>query len=505
VLLSVGLAVCASGARADEPKSVDSARDPVLPDAAAPSIAEPEDSAASLGDIPTISLADAVATALTQNFGIQSAADAVQVAQFGESAGRAQFFPQLTPSWQRSVSTTTAAETRSAALAASQRVPWTGGTLSATGTLSSISPTADPTLPVASLLAPRTADFRLSLSQPLLRGFGPNATFFDLTNRRRAREGQERSFVLSRQLLAEQVVDAFYGVTRQRRLLAVARQSLKRNRDLLRASEARMQAGVASKLDVLRADLQVSLAQDSMVASEAALQTSLEGFRVLLGMRATEELQPAEVTLNEEPTLDLPPTEVLVARALEGRVDIHETQDRVADARRYAALAQQNLLPQVDLNVGVTQFGAGTTYRESLRSLDRRVDVFLSTSYPLQRSDDRAQRATALVAVAGSERGLSQRRLEVEAEVRASVRDLERVVKSIELQKKSLALAEQKHRLATIRYQRGLDSNFNVVEAEGEVVTTRATLVSLLTQLEVGRIHLLRVTGELDVEREFAK
>jgi outer membrane protein TolC len=477
----------------------------VLPDDTEPPSAEPEDATASLANVPTISLADAVATALTQNFGIQSAADAVQVARFGESAGRAQFFPQLTPSWQRNVSSTTAAETRSAALAASQRLPWTGGTLSATGTLSSISPTADPTLPVASLLTPRTADFRLSLSQPLLRGFGPNATFFDLTNRRRAREGQERSFVLSRQLLAEQVVDAFYGVTRQRRLLAVARQSLKRNRDLLRASEARMQAGVASKLDVLRADLQVSLAQDSMVASEAALQTSLEGFRVLLGMRATEELQPAEVKLNEEPTLDLPPTEVLVAHALESRVDIKETEDRVADARRSAALAKQNLLPQVDFNVGITQSGAGTTYGESLRSLDRRVDFFLSTSYPLQRSDDQAQRATALVAVAGSERGLSQRRLEVEAEVRASVRDLERVVKSIELQKKSLALAEQKHRLATIRYQRGLDSNFNVVEAEGEVVTSRATLVSLLTQLEVGRIHLLRVTGELDVEREFAK
>jgi outer membrane protein TolC len=488
----MGLVVCAAGAAvADEPEA----------GKASPS----ED--VSVGpppDTPTITLADAVAAAMTQNFGIQSAADAVAVAKLGESAGRAQFFPQLVPSWQHQVSSTTSTDTRSASLTASQRLPWTGGTLVASGTLNDSTPSADITVP-ATILAPRSADLRLTLSQPLLRGFGPNATFFDLTNRRRTREGQERAFTLSRQLLAEQVVDGFYSVVRQRQLLAVAQQSLKRNQELLRASEARMEAGLASKLDVLRADLQVSLAQDSLVASETALQTALESFRVLLGLPATDVLQPVAVVLPEQPSLDLPPTEVLVSRALEKREDLHETQDRVTDARRAASLAKQNLLPQVDLNVGVQRSGFGNSYSESLRSLDQRVDVFLSTSYPLQKADDRAQRAAALVAVSGTERSLSQRRLEVEAEVRAAVRDLERVVKSIELQKKSVDLAGQKHRLATIRYQRGLDSNFNVVEAEGELVTTRATLVSLLTQLEVGRIHLLRVTGELDVDREFAK
>jgi outer membrane protein TolC len=487
----MGLAVCAASALADEPEAG-------TPAPAEDAVVGPPPEA------PTIGLDEAVATALTQNYGIQSAADAVAVAKLGESASRAQFFPQLVPSWQRKLSSTTSAETRSASLAASQRVPWTGGTLVASGTLNSTTPSADAAIP-APFLAPRSADLRLSVSQPLLRGFGPNASFFDLTNRRRSREGQERSFTLSRQALAEQVVDSFYGVARQRQLLAVARQSLKRNRELLRASEARMEAGLASKLDVLRADLQVSLAQDTLLASETALQTALESFRVLLGLRATDALQPAAVVLDEQPSLDLPPTEVLVARALEMREDLHETQDRVADARRLAALAKQNLLPQVDLNVEVTRSGFGNSYSQSLRSLDQRVDVFLSTSYPLQKAEDRAQRAASVVAVAGTERSLNQRRLEVEAEVRAAVRDLERVVKSIDLQRKSVDLAGQKHRLATIRYQRGLDSNFNVVEAEGELVTTRATLVSLLTQLEVGRIHLLRVTGELDVDREFAK
>ena len=44
-------------------------------------------------------------------------------------------------------------------------------------------------------------------------------------------------------------------------LLAVARQSLARTSSLVRASEARLEVGLVSKLDVFRAQLQASQAQ----------------------------------------------------------------------------------------------------------------------------------------------------------------------------------------------------------------------------------------------------
>mgnify|MGYP003693588819 CR=1 FL=1 len=54
--------------------------------------------------------------------------------------------------------------------------------------------------------------------------------------------------------------------------------------------------------------------------------------------------------------------------------------------------------------------------------------------------------------------------------------------------------------LATLRYQRGLASNFDVVDAEGSLVLARSALVSLLTRYQVARIELMRVTGALDVD-----
>ena len=133
--------------------------------------------------------------------------------------------------------------------------------------------------PTADAPFPKTTDLRLLLSQPLLRGVGPNATFFELTNARRAVQGQQRSLALAQQRLAVDVAAAFYGVVAQRQLLEVARQSLQRTEALLKSSEARLQVGLASKLDVFRAELQAAQARDAMVRSEAGLASALERFR----------------------------------------------------------------------------------------------------------------------------------------------------------------------------------------------------------------------------------
>jgi len=85
----------------------------------------------------------------------------------------------------------------------------------------------------------------------------------------------------------------------------------------------------------------------------------------------------------------------------------------------------------------------------------------------------------------------------------AAAREIEQIRKSVGLQKQGVEVAQQQHRLATLRYQRGLASNFDVVDAEGSLVLARSALVSLLTRYQIARVELLRVTGSLDVVHEF--
>jgi outer membrane protein TolC len=349
---------------------------------------------------------------------------------------------------------------------------------------------------------PRQTDLQLLLTQPLLRGVGPNASFFDLRNARRAVQGQERSLSLAQQRTAIDVASAYYGVVAQRQLLEVARQSLERTEALQKSSEARLEVGLASKLDVFRAELQASQARDAMVRSEANLQTALERFRGLLALPPGDLVEPEAVAL---PAADdvFEPVEVLVQRALQVRLELAEARDLVDDARRSAALAKQNLLPQLDLNVSVIQLGFGSSFGTAWNAGDRQVNVYLSASYPLPQASQRATRAIADLEVGSRQRGVHQRELDVEQEVRQALRDLAQIQKSVELQKKAVEVADQQRRLAVLRYQRGLGSNFDVVDAENGLVTARSALVQLLTSYAVARLDLKRTTGTLDVDTEF--
>jgi outer membrane protein TolC len=419
------------------------------------------------------------------------AADAVQGARFRETAAAAQFHPRITPRYSRTNGVT------DVGLDATQLVPWTGATIATSNTLRS--------LPLDTGAPGHSSDLRVTVTQPLLRGIGPTYTQFDLVNSRRALQGQERSFELSRQQLAVDVITAFYQVVKQRQLVQVSRQSLERSHSLAAASEARLEVGLASKLDVFRAQLQASQAEDSMVQSASAMDGALEQFRLLLGLDPSDVLEPEAVALPDPAEGEIEPVQVLITRALESRLELKELHDEIGDARRSLTVARLNLLPQLDVGVSYLRLGFGTTYSDSLKAADPQVLFSLATSYPLERASEQANKAVAELTVTASERNLRQRELQVESEVRAAVRSLERIRKSVELQRQGLDFAVQQQRLATLRYQRGLASNFDVVDAEGSLVSARTSLVGLLTDHQVARIQLLKAVGTLDVTTEFPK
>jgi outer membrane protein TolC len=486
--MSVVAVVVAGRIQAQEPPPP-SPPDPILeaPAPAEPAVPLP------VGPAPAgtpITLSGAVALALEGNFEVLSAADDVRSAQIGYSTQRAEFFPKVTPSFDRLGEVTTWG------FQLGQRLPWSGGTVQG-GANWATQPTIDAPFARSSLLA-------FELRQPLLRGFGPNTTYYQLRNTRRSRQGRERAFERARQGVAVDVARAFYDVVEQRALLGVAQQSLRRSESLQKASEARLEVGLVSKLDVFRAQLQAAQAQDSMVRSQAALEDAVERFRFLLGRPPGDLLEPAATPLPEELPDALEPLPVLVERALAHRLDLHETRDTVEDARRSSSLARQNLLPQLDLRVGLAGRGFGSSYGDAWRAADRQLTFGFETSFPLERTADRADHALAEIQVASSARNLRQREMEVESEVRQAVRRLDQIRKSVELQKTAVDVAEQQHRLATLRYQRGLASNFDVVEAEESLVLARSALVSLLARYQVERIDLLRTLGTLDVATEFA-
>jgi len=434
-----------------------------------------------------IALIDAWRIGLKESFSMANARDAVRAADIGELQARSRFFPKVTPSFFHGPNES------GWSIAASQAVPWLGGELRG----ERISRTFEGIQTPSS----RATDTSFTWSQPLLRGLGPNASLYDLRNARRAQEAQERGLVLAKQRFMVEVARVHYQTLAQRELLAVARQSAARSVALRKASEARLEVGLSNKLDVYRAQLSESQAEQSTVQAETALQSAIERFRFLLGRPPSDSAEPAPGDIPAPAPDELGPVEVLVNIAIASRLDLAETREQVDDARRTASLSRQNLLPDMSLNLRYTeQRGAGATGPSVVTN--RRWETYFAGSIPLERAADVAQLQLSNLEVSSRERAYEQRRYEVENEVRSAHRDLLSLARSIATQEGAVTVAAQQLELANLRYQRGLASNFDVVDAEGSLLAARSSLVQLLASYQVARLDLERVIGRMNVNLE---
>ncbi|MGH9322318.1 MAG: TolC family protein [Vicinamibacteria bacterium] len=438
-----------------------------------------------------LTLEEAIELALVNNLNLQSTFDVVQGAQIGENLAESRFNFKVTPSFARGFGEQSLVD-QTLGLEVSKLLPF-GTTV--TGSMRNDWAGSE-------LGNFNNSALSFGVTQPLLRGFGQRTTEYDLENAKRNLQSSERNLELSRQRLAVDVVASYYNIVRQSGLVDVAEKSLERNRELLRASEARLEVGLASKLDVFRAELQLSQAEDAVIFRKEALELALDAFKFNLGLAPSEtvaldmvepEYDPAEVDV-----------EALTALALRSRIEMHEETDRIDDAERSLAVSRQNLLPQLDLNLRYERRGLGETFASSFDFIDNAFNLFLSTSYPLDRSSENASYAMSQIDVAARRRQLRLVEYNIANEVRAAARNLERTGKSILLQERNIDFADKQLRLATLRYQRGLASNFDIIDAENNLIQARSNYVSLVSDYHVARIELKRVTGTLDVVSEFA-
>lgn len=341
----------------------------------------------------------------------------------------------------------------------------------------------------------------VAVTQPLLRGLGPAITA-PLRDAERATVTSERSLEEARRNLILVVAGAYYGAVRQQRLVESGGRALERAVALRRASEARTRVGLATKLDVLRADLLVSESQAHVDRQRELLADSLDQLKVLMGRPLDAAIalpigdvaagSPVDVTGTSD-TLDS-----LIASALSRRLDVREARDRIVDAERTAAVSRWNLLPQVDLTVAYTKRGFGGDVFGPLLDGWR---FGLTTSYPLDRAAEAAAAGTAKIATRAARRALTDLEQQAAADVRRAWRARERAGAGIEIQTKAVALARQQLKLAEMRYQRGVAGNFDVIDAESNLFRAESALITAETERALAELALQRAAGTLDPSR----
>ena len=435
-----------------------------------------------------LTLRQAIAEALAASPALRAPDDGRTLAEIRQRQAAARFGLKLTPAFQ-TASAPNGLNTRSMGLAVTKQLP-TGTAVQLNANRYQIGEGAGQF---------QDSGYTVGVSQPLLRGWTAVASA-DREHARRGNVSAARAYLDARQQLVVSVADAYFNVLRARRLLEAADRSLARARRLRTTSEARSKVGLATELDVLRADLLASQSEVALVAQGEALESALDALKTLIGRPIEDDVELADDELADVGTPSSEPVERFIDTALVKRLDVQEAHDRIGDARRTESVARWNLLPPVNVDLSYTKRGIGSGASVAFGQLLNGWHVGVSTSYSLDRSDEAAAAAVAAVSSRAAQRDSADTERRAADEVRRAFRSWARTLTTFDLQSKAVALAERQLRLAEIRYDRGVAGNFDVIDAENNLFQAQSGLVGAQVERALAGLTLRRVTGSLDAD-----
>src|SRR5437773_8749095 len=284
-------------------------------------------------DPPRLSLSKAISEALGKNERLVNQRDVSAQADLGVRLARNTFRPKVVPNVLGSFGQTDV-NSQTYRVDVSQRLT-TGTELRiGVGTATAQIPAAPGE--VGSDIHFYNADTTLTITQPLLRGFGPAVARRSLDSAELRRSDADRQQILAEQQVVVDVASAYYRLVAQQAFVGVAQKSLERSRNLRDASEAKLGAGLVSQLDVLRAQQLVAQAEIQLFDAQGAVDDARDRLLFLMGHPSGEAFE-VEETIPSDTGDEAPSADAAVALALSRRLDLQSAAAAAADADRQIA------------------------------------------------------------------------------------------------------------------------------------------------------------------------
>ncbi|MCC7377073.1 MAG: TolC family protein [Verrucomicrobiales bacterium] len=323
----------------------------------------------------------------------------------------------------------------------------------------------------------------VNLSQPILRGFGRmNPDVEALTQSERNVIYAVRTFSQYQRQFAVDVVNAYFGLLRQKDTVRNNYTNYLRRADFTSYNEARA-VDRASRLQVDEARSQELNARISYVNSLAAYLNAAAAFKTRLGLPQSEEAYFDDTDLRDLAAAGLLPVEIdrhaAFRLATTRHLDILTSIDRFEDTKRKLRLAADQLKPGLIFDGNASLQSEGQ-YDYANFDLDKvRYSAGLTLDLPIDRLRQRNNYRAARVDFEAEIRSLANTLDTFRRDIEDGLRNLEQQRLNLLSRQEALAVAtsrEENSRLsfeagrATIRDVR--DSQDALIEAQNEVTFT---------------------------------
>ncbi len=272
----------------------------------------------------------------------------------------------------------------------------------------------------------------------------------------------ELSYSLLQQQIGSQTAQAYDALLVALRTNRDQRDALQLALDFVKRTQARYNAGTAAKLDVVKAQVDASQAQNDLIANDRDIANARAALNRLIGRALGAPVEPADTLA---PPAPLPDLDQLRARAQQLRPEIQSLVAQRQGARAATTLAKEYWLP--DVNLGLS----GSGQPGSANSFSTGVTIGFPVFFWQHRSGEVAEAAHRERELAANAMDLAA---QVEQDVRNAFADASTALRQVTfIRDELLPETQSAYRIAATSYALGGSSALDVLSARRDLIAAQ--------------------------------
>lgn len=323
---------------------------------------------------------------------------------------------------------------------------------------------------------------QILFSSAVFEGIGASQTYYELAK-------SELNNTVSKTVLSVQT--AFYGVLLAKAVLDITNSSFNNAEENFNNVKALYDQGMVSEFDKLQAEVQLENIRPVLLRVENALVNATDGFKITLGIDQNADVDVSgEIQLD---SIDISNEDALIQEALNSNFDIQSLDLKKQVDEAFIQLDVSEYWPTL------AAFGnysyAGSSDNWNYQNYDY-ATVGLSLSFNLwqgNRTKNAVEQST--ITYKQTEEQLSQLKDYTVMNVKANVQELKRVQSLLEVQARTVKLAERAYDIAKVRYQEGAGSQLELQNADQDLRQARLNRVQAVHSYLITKFELDQLLG----------
>lgn len=335
----------------------------------------------------------------------------------------------------------------------------------------------------------------LQIRKPLLRGKGLLSEKYDEVQRALIDSDiQDKEYYITQQYTVREVVQAYYRAVLGREQVKVQQKALEIAKEAAEGTRKRAEAELIVALDVSRAEIRVAQTEDALVRQEQSARAAMD--RLMLAIGAGVGASPELTDPLPETEIEIPPIKDAIKTALANRAELSVYDYELQEQARKIEMAIDEMRPDLDVVMGFNSTNVKSGLLSQSIFDQGAFSLGFEYSLPLDKrvSRERHQTAERQMEVIKEQRAYQME--QIAEQVWSAYRSLEAARASMNIQMENLKIAQLKLDLAQKMVDAGESDNRDVLDAQSEITNLESGILSARTQLYLAAIDLKYYMGE---------